>query len=89
MGLVSAISTVEKSLAIGIATAQVGSFGSAAIAGSGTASRLEYLLMQLEFGFGGPHTRDARRVDRSGALGRLTEAIGVAMSISSCALALG
>ena len=54
VGLVGAISTVATNLAIGIATAQVGSFGPEAIAGYGTASRLEYLLVPLVFGFGGP-----------------------------------
>ena len=54
VGLVGAISTVATNLAIGIATAQVGGFGPAAIAGYGTASRLEYLLVPLVFGFGGP-----------------------------------
>jgi putative MATE family efflux protein len=54
VGLVGAISTVATNLAIGIATAQVGEFGPTAIAGYGTASRLEYLLVPLVFGFGGP-----------------------------------
>ena len=54
VGLVGAISTVATNLAIGIATAQAGAFGPAAIAGYGTASRLEYLLVPLVFGFGGP-----------------------------------
>jgi Na+-driven multidrug efflux pump len=54
VGLVGAISTVATNLAIAIATAQAGQFGPAAIAGYGTASRLEYLLVPLVFGFGGP-----------------------------------
>jgi putative MATE family efflux protein len=54
VGLVGTVSTVATNLAIGIATAQVGGFGPAAIAGYGTASRLEYLLVPLVFGFGGP-----------------------------------
>jgi Na+-driven multidrug efflux pump len=54
VGLVAAISTVATNLAIGIATSQVGGFGTAAIAGYGTASRLEYLLVPLVFGLGGP-----------------------------------
>jgi len=37
-----------------IGTALVGSFGPAAIAGYGTGSRLEYLLVPLVFGLGGP-----------------------------------
>ncbi|MDB5820917.1 MAG: efflux family protein [Rhizobacter sp.] len=54
VGLVGAISTVATNLAIGIATALVSGFGQSAIAGYGTASRLEYLLVPLVFGLGGP-----------------------------------
>ena len=54
VGLVGTISTLATNLAIAIATAQVGGFGTAAIAGYGTASRLEYLLVPLVFGLGGP-----------------------------------
>ncbi|MCR5863947.1 MATE family efflux transporter [Aquincola sp. J276] len=54
VGIAGAISTIATNLAIGIATALVGGFGAAAIAGYGTASRLEYLLVPLVFGLGGP-----------------------------------
>jgi putative MATE family efflux protein len=54
VGLVGTISTLATNLSIGIATGLVGSFGTAAIAGYGTASRLEYLLVPLVFGMGGP-----------------------------------
>jgi Na+-driven multidrug efflux pump len=54
VGLVGAVSTVATNLSIGVATALVGGFGAAAIAGYGTASRLEYLLVPLVFGIGGP-----------------------------------
>lgn len=54
VGLVSAIATVCVNLSIGIATALAGQFGAGAIAGYGTASRLEYLLVPLVFGFGAP-----------------------------------
>ena len=54
VGLVGTISTVATNLSIGVATALVGGFGAAAIAGYGTASRLEYLLVPLVFGIGGP-----------------------------------
>ncbi|MDM0111926.1 MATE family efflux transporter [Variovorax sp. J22R133] len=54
VGLVGAISTVATNLAIGIATALSGHFGPGAIAGYGTAARLEYLLVPLVFGFGAP-----------------------------------
>jgi Na+-driven multidrug efflux pump len=54
VGLAGAVSTLATNLAIGIATTLVGGFGTAALAGYGTASRLEYLLVPLVFGFGGP-----------------------------------
>jgi putative MATE family efflux protein len=54
VGLVGAVSTVMTNLTIAISTALVGGFGIAAIAGYGTASRLEYLLVPLVFGLGAP-----------------------------------
>ena len=54
VGLVAAVSTVMTNLTIAISTALVGGFGIAAIAGYGTASRLEYLLVPLVFGLGAP-----------------------------------
>jgi putative MATE family efflux protein len=54
VGLVAALITVQTNLTIGIATSLVGAFGPAAIAGYGTGSRLEYLLIPLVFGLGGP-----------------------------------
>nr|WP_256353944.1 MATE family efflux transporter [Variovorax sp. dw_308] len=54
VGLVGAIATVATNLSIGIATALAGHFGPGAIAGYGTAARLEYLLVPLVFGFGAP-----------------------------------
>jgi putative MATE family efflux protein len=54
VGLVAALITVQTNLTIAIATGLVGAFGPAAIAGYGTASRLEYLLIPLVFGLGGP-----------------------------------
>lgn len=54
VGLLGAVSTVATNLSIGIATALAGHFGPAAIAGYGTASRLEYLLVPLVFGLGAP-----------------------------------
>jgi hypothetical protein len=49
VGLTGSISTVASNLTIAISTALVGGFGAAAIAGYGTASRLEYLLVPLVF----------------------------------------
>jgi putative MATE family efflux protein len=54
VGLVAALITVQTNLTIAIATGVVGAFGPAAIAGYGTGSRLEYLLIPLVFGLGGP-----------------------------------
>ncbi len=54
VGLLGSISTVSTNLAIGVATALAGHFGAGAIAGYGTASRLEYLLVPLVFGLGAP-----------------------------------
>jgi len=54
IGLVGAVSTVATNLCIGITTALAGHFGTEAIAGYGTASRLEYLLVPLVFGLGAP-----------------------------------
>jgi putative MATE family efflux protein len=54
VGAVAALITVQTNLTIAIATGLVGQSGGAAIAGYGTASRLEYLLIPLVFGLGGP-----------------------------------
>jgi putative MATE family efflux protein len=54
VGAVAALITVQTNLTIVIATGLVGAFGPAAIAGYGTGSRLEYLLIPLVFGLGGP-----------------------------------
>ena len=54
VGAVAALVTVTTNVTIIIGTAFVGEFGSAAIAGYGTGARLEYLLVPLVFGLGGP-----------------------------------
>ncbi len=54
VGAVAALITIGTNLTVAIATGLVGSFGSAAIAGYGTGSRLEYLQIPLVFGLGGP-----------------------------------
>jgi putative MATE family efflux protein len=54
VGVVAALVTVQTNLTIAIATGLVGRFGPAAIAGYGTGSRVEYLLIPLVFGLGGP-----------------------------------
>jgi putative MATE family efflux protein len=54
VGAVAALVTVATNLTIMIGTSLVGEFGPAAIAGYGTGARLEYLLVPLVFGLGGP-----------------------------------
>lgn len=54
VGAVAAVITIQTNLTIAITTGLVGRFGPAAIAGYGTGTRLEYLLVPLVFGLGGP-----------------------------------
>ncbi|MDB5803350.1 MAG: family efflux transporter [Betaproteobacteria bacterium] len=54
VGLVAALVTVSTNLTIMIGTAYVGHWGPAAIAGYGTGTRLEYMMIPLVFGLGGP-----------------------------------
>ena len=54
VGLIGIVSTVATNFTIGFTTALAGRFGTAAIAGYGTASRLEYMLVPLVFGLGAP-----------------------------------
>ena len=55
VGGVASISTLQTSLTIGLTTALVGATsGPDAVAGFGTGSRLEYLLVPLVFGLGAP-----------------------------------
>ena len=95
IGLLGSISTVATNVSIGVATALAGSFGPAAIAGYGTASRLEYLLVPLVFGLGAPlvamvgtcmgagqHARALRATWIGAAMAfTLTEAIGLAAAV--------
>jgi Na+-driven multidrug efflux pump len=54
VGAVAALITLQTNLTIAITTGLVGRFGPATIAGYGTGSRLEYLLVPLVFGLGAP-----------------------------------
>jgi putative MATE family efflux protein len=54
VGAVATLIAVLTNLTIGFTTGLVGAFGPAAIAGYGVGSRLEYLLVPLAFGLGGP-----------------------------------
>ena len=92
VGAMAALVTVSTNLTIMIGTALVGDFGPAAIAGYGTGSRIEYLLVPLVFGLGGPLVAmvgtnigagQRKRALRTAWIGAaiaavLTEAIGLA-----------
>ena len=52
VGLPASLSPVISNACIAVATAFVGSFGTAALAGYGIAARLEYILVPIAFGFG-------------------------------------
>ena len=55
VGAVAAISSLQTNLTVALTTALVGTGGGPdAVAGYGTAARLEYLLVPLVFGFGAP-----------------------------------
>jgi putative MATE family efflux protein len=54
VGLLASLTSVMTNVTIALTTGLVGAFGPAAIAGYGVATRLEYLLVPLAFGFGGP-----------------------------------
>jgi putative MATE family efflux protein len=95
IGALSSVASTTTNLAIATATALVGVYGSAAVAGFGTAVRLEYLLVPLVFGLGTPvasmvgtnigagQNRRALRVAWTGAAiaGVLTGAIGLAAAL--------
>jgi putative MATE family efflux protein len=52
VGAISALSTIQLNLTVVLVTGAVGRFGTAALAGYGIASRLDYLLIPLLFGLG-------------------------------------
>jgi putative MATE family efflux protein len=96
VGAVGAISTLQTSLTILLTTALVGATaGPDGVAGYGTGGRLEYLLIPVVFGFGGPMValvgtnigagqpeRALRIALTGGALAfLLTETIGIAAAL--------
>lgn len=96
VGAVGAVSTLQTTLTVVLTTALVGAAaGPEAVAGYGTGSRLEYLLIPLVFGLGAPLVAlvgtnvGAGRRERAlrialigGAMSfALTEAIGIAAAI--------
>ena len=95
IGLLSGIASMTSNVTVIAATGFVGTAGPAALAGYGTGTRLEYLLVPLVFGLGSPiaalvgtalgagdHAR-ARQAALTGAIaaGVLTEAIGLAAAL--------
>jgi putative MATE family efflux protein len=54
VGAVASVTSVQTNVTIALTTALVGIAGPAAVAGYGTAARLEYLLIPLIFGLGAP-----------------------------------
>ncbi len=54
IGLLASLTSIMTNVTIGLTTGVVGAFGPAAIAGYGVGTRLEYMLIPLAFGFGGP-----------------------------------
>jgi Na+-driven multidrug efflux pump len=52
VGVPASISPVLSNGAIAAATALIGSYGTAALAGYGVAARLEYIMVPIAFGFG-------------------------------------
>lgn len=96
IGLVAAISSLQTNITIALATALVAGAASVdAVAGFGTGARLEYLLVPLTFGLGGPmvalvgtsmgaglHDRALRIALIGGGIAfALTETIGILAAI--------
>jgi putative MATE family efflux protein len=54
VGLLASLTSIMTNVTIALTNGVVGAFGPAAIAGYGVGTRLEYLLVPLAFGFGGP-----------------------------------
>jgi Na+-driven multidrug efflux pump len=95
IGALSSVVSTTTNLTIATATALVGVYGPAAVAGFGTAVRLEYLLVPLVFGIGAPiasmvgtnigahQDKRALRIAWTGAAisGGLTGVIGIAAAL--------
>jgi putative MATE family efflux protein len=95
VGGIASLSSLQTNLTIMATTGMVGAFGPAALAGFGTGSRLEYLLVPISFGIGAPlvaivgtnigagqRPRALRAAWFGGLLGFvITEAIGLAAAL--------
>ena len=100
VGVPASLSPMISNASIAVATAVVGSFGVAALAGYGVAARLEYILVPIAFGFGtalttmvatnmgaGQAARALRVAWIGGAVvAAITGAIGVTAAIAPSAL---
>lgn len=75
VGLPASMSPVISNASIAVATAFVGSYGTAALAGYGVAARLEYILVPIAFGFG---TALTAMVATNMGAGQSTRAVRVA-----------
>jgi putative MATE family efflux protein len=96
VGAIAAVVSLQTSLTVLLTTALVGAYGGGdAVAGFGTGVRLEYLMVPLAFGFGGPlvalvgtnigagHEARALRIALIGGamVFALTETVGLAAAI--------
>jgi putative MATE family efflux protein len=84
VGAVAALISVQTNLTIAIATGLVGSFGTAAIAGYGIGSRLEYLLIPLAFGFGAPLVAIVGTCIGAGERARALRSAWIGAGIAGC-----
>jgi putative MATE family efflux protein len=95
IGALASTTSIQTNLTIMLTTGMVGVFGPAALAGFGTGSRLEYLMVPIAFGVGGPlvaivgtnigagqRQRALKAAWVGGAIGfALTETVGIAAAI--------
>jgi Na+-driven multidrug efflux pump len=88
VGAVSAVVTIGTNLTVASVTGLVGTFGPAAIAGYGVASRLEYFLVPLVFGLGAPLVALVATNVGAGQHDRAVRVawIGASMAAAICAL---
>jgi Na+-driven multidrug efflux pump len=84
VGAVASLVTVGTNLTIAVATGLVGQFGPAAIAGYGTASRIEYLLVPLVFGLGGPLVAMVGTNIGAGRRARALRSAWIGAAIAAC-----
>jgi putative MATE family efflux protein len=95
VGAPASTTSIQTNLTIMLTTSMVGAFGPAALAGFGTGSRLEYLMVPIAFGVGGPlvaivgtnmgagqRARALKAAWIGGAIGfAMTETVGIAAAL--------